>query len=331
MIDRRYNSKDKYLVVKAKGGMGNRMLCAVTGILYGQLSGRLTIVDWRDRTYSNDGSNTFSRFFDSQQVLPEIILPKNAAIRPDIWTGQLHKTVGKMIGEHDPNKHNSIFIHRKYSVDVRKLEYDEDILVFWYYTGRIRALKAHLRNSDRGFAGLDSDGIVRKVLLEQMKLGDEVRKRIDDFKSATGWPDTVIGLHIRYTDMRTNLAHYERALLRLLEREPSAHIFLATDNRQVSVDYHRRFKNVFSTPKWFPDGLSPMHRNSTCPDKVLNGIEALVDMYLLADCDYLIYPGGSTFSQIARLLSNISRENIIDIERFNPKVRLKRLIRELVV
>jgi hypothetical protein len=113
-----------------------------------------------------------------------------------------------MIGEYDPNKHSSIWIHRKYSIDVRRLDYDEDIAVFWYYTGRIRALKAHLRNSDRSFAGLDSDGIVRKALLEQMKISDEVRRRIDDFKSSAGWPEKVIGLHNslhRYEDQSGSL------------------------------------------------------------------------------------------------------------------------------
>jgi len=322
---------NKYLLVKAKGGMGNRMLCAITGILYGQLSGRKTIVDWRDGSYSNDGSNTFSRFFNAPQVFPENILPKNAFICPDIWTGQLHKSMSAMIGEYDPNKHSSIWIHRKYSIDVRRLDYDEDIVVFWYYTGRIRVLKTHLQNADSSFANLDTGGIIRKVLLEQMKLSDEVRKRIDNFKSATGWPEKVIGLHIRNTDMKTNLAHYERALQRLLQREPTAHIFLATDNQSISREYHQRYKNVFSTPKWFPDELSTMHQNSACPDKVLNGMEALTDMYLLAECDYLIYPCGSTFSCISRLLSNIPSENVIDTECFNLKVRLKRLIRELVV
>jgi hypothetical protein len=325
------DNNKKYLLVKAKGGMGNRMMCAVTGILYGQLTGRLTVIDWRDAAYSNNGSNTFSRFFDSPQVLSEKILPKDVSIRPEIWAGQLDKSMSIMLSEHDPNKHRSIWIHRKYSIDVRKLDYAEDIVVFWYYTGRIRALKTHLQNSDCGFVGLDSDGIVRKVLLEQMKLSDEVRRRIDDFKSTAGWPEKVIGVHIRYTDMRTNLARYERALRRFLQREPNAHIFLATDNKRISREYHERYKNVFSTPKWFPDGLSPMHQNPACPDKVLNGIEALVDMYLLADCDYLIYPGASTFSQIAMLLSKIPRENVIDIERFNPMVQLKRLIREWVV
>jgi hypothetical protein len=320
----------KILVVKAKGGMGNRILCAVTGILYGQLTGRLTIVDWRDAAYSNDGSNTFSHFFNSPKVLSETILPKDASIRPEIWAGQIDKSMSRMLSEHDPNKHRSIWIHRKYSIDVRELDYPEDIVVFWYYTGRIRALKTHFQNSDSSFAGLDSDGIVRKVLLEQMKLSDKVRWCIDDFKSSMCWPEKVIGVHVRYTDMKTNLTHYEHALQRFLHCEPKAHIFLATDNEQISREYHERYKNVFSTPKWFPNDSSPMHQNAVCPDKVLNGIEALVDMYLLADCDYLIYPGGSTFSRLARLLSNISSENVVDIERFNPRVRLKRLIRELV-
>jgi hypothetical protein len=84
IVDCRDKRGDKYLVVKAKGGMGNRMLCAVTGILYGQLTGRKTIIDWRDRSYSDDGSNTFFRFFDAPQVFPENILPKNASICPDI-------------------------------------------------------------------------------------------------------------------------------------------------------------------------------------------------------------------------------------------------------
>jgi len=57
----------------------------------------------------------------------------------------------------------------------------------------------------------------------------------------------------------------------------------------------------------------------------------LVDMYLLAECDCLIYSGYSTFSLISRILSDAQPENIVDIDRFNVKVRLKKIIRELVV
>jgi len=310
--------------------MGNRMLCAVTGILYGQLTGRKTIIDWRDESYSNDGSNTFPLFFNAPQVFPETILPEEGAVRPKIWTNQLHQSMSFMITRYHPNKHSSIFIHRKYSVEVRKLDYIEDIVVFWYYTGRINALKPFLQNSDNGFAGLDNKGIVRKVLLEKMRPCEEVRRRIETFKSSLPRSEKVIGLHIRFTDMKTNLAHYDRSLKRFLQREPGAHIFISTDNKKISEEYHKRYSNVFSTPKWFPGDSSAMHQNAACSDRVVNGMEALVDMYLLAECDYLIYSGASTFSRIACLLSNMPAENIVDIDRLNPKVRLKRFIRELV-
>jgi len=319
----------KYIVVKAKGGMGNRMLCAITGILYGQLTGRMTVIDWRDGAYSNDGSNAFSEFFSCAGLSSESVLPEDATIQPKVWEGQLHKSMSAMLSEHDPDKHSSIRIHRKYSIDVRRLDYDEDIVVFWYYTGRVRLLKRHLRNRRNSFAVLDTNGIIRKVLTEKMLLQEDIRQRIEEFK-AKYWPENVIGLHIRHTDRKTNLAKYEKHLYRFLKRYPDAHIFLATDNQLVSRDYQSRFKNVFSTQKWFPKGMTSMHQNTECPDKIANGIEALVDMYLLAQCDCLIYSGYSTFSQISHTLSDAPPENIVDIDRFNVKVLSKNLIRELV-
>lgn len=330
MIDSHNKSEGKYLLVKAKGGMGNRMLCAITGILYGQLTGRLTVIDWRDKSYSDDGTNTFAKFFSCPSVHPETILPRNGVVRPSVWANQLYKSMSSMISEHDPDKHRSIVIHRKYSVDVRRLDYDEDIIVFWYYTGRVRTLERHLHNGQDSLAGLDTNEIIRNVLTEQMLLRKAIRQQIEEFKTKH-WSEKVIGVHVRHTDRRTNLAKYEKHLCRFLKRYPDAHIFLATDNRQVSQEYRKRFKNVFSTPKWFPKGMASMHQNVNCPDKVANGIEALVDMYLLAKCDCLIYSGYSTFSLISWILSDAQPENIVDIDRFNVKVRLKKLVRELVV
>jgi len=324
------SGQTKYLIVKPNGGMGNRMLCAVTGILYGQLTGRVTVVDWRDAGYSNDGSNTFSTFFSCPSVQSETVLPAEGSIRPAVWATERDMSVSEMLHKYDPTKHSSIFIHCKYSVDIRTLDYDEQIVVFWHYTQRIRALSAHLNRLQHSLAGLGIEGIIREVLTKQMILQEGIRRRIADFK-AEHWAEQVIGLHIRHTDRQTNLNAYRRALERFLRRSPQAHIFLATDNRMVSEEYHRQFKNVISTAKWFPDGMLSMHYNSACPDRVASGIEALVDMYLLSDCDYLIYPSVSTFSWISWILSGLPPERVVDIDRFNPKVRLKRLIRELVV
>src|SRR5262249_35551159 len=38
----------KLLLVKGIAGLGNRILCALTGILYARLAGRKVCVDWRD-------------------------------------------------------------------------------------------------------------------------------------------------------------------------------------------------------------------------------------------------------------------------------------------
>ena len=322
-------AEEKYLVVKANGGMGNRMLCATTGILYGRLTGRRVIVDWRDQAYSNDGSNTFSRLFKCSDVCSETILPADASIYPRVWEGHLDWSVSEMLHRYDPDKHSSVTIHRKYSIDVRTLDYPERIVVFWNYLHRLRGLRKRLHRVDPDFAGLGIDGIIRKVLLEIMLVGDDVRQRIDEFK-ASHWPAQVIGLHIRHSDRQTDLSKYERPLGRLLEQYPDAHIFLATDNKGVQEDYCRRYENVFFTPKWFPEGMESMHQNTQCSDRVANGIEALVDMYLLAECDFLIFPGVSTFSLISAILSKASANRIVDIDRFNLRVRLKRMVRELI-
>lgn len=320
---------NKYLVVKAKGGMGNRMLCAVTGMVYGELTGRKTVVDWRDWTYSNNRANVFPKFFRCPEVFSESALPTGGTVRPSIWANKLDWSVAEMIKQYDPDKHSSLLIHRKYSVDVRGIDYDEDVLVFWYYTQRMRALRGHLRHGRSSFAGLNDNQVIRKVLREHMPLHDDIQQRIADFKDRY-WQPPVIGVHIRHTDLRTNLAQYERHLRRILEHVPKACVFLATDNKQVNEDYRKQFKNVIWTQKWFPDEMTSMHQNPGCSDRTANGIEALVDMYLLAECDYLIYAGASTFSAIARLLSNLPADRVIDIQRFSPTIRLKRIIRELI-
>ena len=178
-----------------------------------------------------------------------------------------------------------------------------------------------MQKSGNGYGGLDKNGIIKKVLKEEMPLQENIRIRIDDFKQKY-WAEKVIGVHIRYTD-RKNLG-------RLLDRYPDAHIFLATDNKNVEEEYKSKFKNVFSTSKWYPESGGSMHQNGGCENKVENGIEALVDMYLLADCDGLVYSGQSTFSVISSILSDANRSDIIDIDRFNLKLHLKTFIRELV-
>jgi hypothetical protein len=53
-------------------------------------------------------------------------------------------------------------------------------------------------------------------------------------------------------------------------------------------------------------------------------VEALIDLYLLAECDYLILDTSSSFSYVARLLASAPARHIVDVSRGQkgfPQVR----------
>jgi hypothetical protein len=74
-----------------------------------------------------------------------------------------------------------------------------------------------------------------------------------------------------------------------------------------------------------------MHLSEHCPDRLQNAIDALIDMYTLAKCQYLVFASSSTFSYISSLSSTMPGSNIIDIERNDPIIRLKKIARKFVI
>ena len=179
-----------------------------------------------------------------------------------------------------------------------------------------------------GYAGLTIGAITSKALREELPLVPSIRERIDAFVSER-WARRVIGVHVRYTDRTIDLGKLERAVEAQRRRMPGAVLFLATDNRRVEEEYRRKFGEVLTTPKWFPPEGAVMHQNEQCPDPVENGVQALVDMFLLARCDALVYANRSTFSEISRRLSDLPRDRVIDVDRRHPPMIAKRVIRYL--
>jgi hypothetical protein len=67
-----------------------------------------------------------------------------------------------------------------------------------------------------------------------------------------------------------------------------------------------------------------MHRNPESPDRLMHGVEALVDLYLLASCDYLILDESSSFSYVASLITNAPNSNVFNVQlghMIPPEVR----------
>ena len=136
-----------------------------------------------------------------------------------------------------------------------------------------------------------------------------VLSRAEEFRSRE-FGQVTIGMHIRYTDRKNSYARYDSIASRILRTHPGAAVFLCTDNQAVEKDLRSRYSNLITTPKWFAPPGKPLHRTRECPDALERSVEALVEMYLLSRCQYLIYNSTSTYGVMARLFSEVQPENV---------------------
>jgi hypothetical protein len=75
------------------------------------------------------------------------------------------------------------------------------------------------------------------------------------------------------------------------------------------------YPDVVTTSHWYPRPGERVHDSKLVPDARASGADALVDLYLLAACDYLVVDTLSTFSDVARLLSNAPQSNVYNVFR----------------
>ena len=112
----------------------------------------------------------------------------------------------------------------------------------------------------------------------------------------------------------------------LLKELPGAVIFLATDNQAVEREFRGRYEQVVVTEKWFPPAGVPIHRNNLAERRPLeNAREALVELYLLGECDALVYGSTSTFSVLANLISKAPAERRVDSKPMSIKPFLRKV------
>lgn len=300
----------KYLIVKGIAGLGNRMLSALTGILYARLAGRRLIIDWSDPVYSSDGSNVFHNFFQCPLVNPDDHVPLTDSVSPSIWRAHLRESAWDMTDLYGNFYHRDNW--KKFSIDLSKLDYQEDVLVMWSYIERVDYLRPNFRGEFEEFSRKSKKEILSKLLREDLNLHPRIRERVDRFKSDFLRGKTV-GVHVRYTDHRARLWSILNRLNNLLKQEPELQIFLATDNIQIKKLFDGKYQGVITTQHWYPAPGLKIHQNPSCPDRLENGIEALIDLYLLAECHYLIIDTSSIFSYVAALLTNAPDSNIFNI------------------
>lgn len=318
----------KTVIVKGAAGMGNRMLCAASGILWAKAIGREVYIDWRDPSYSSNKENSFFYFFENQSIMKYPPL-KDKDIFPEIWYNHEDVSMRDMLSTYDPDKFNSFIIHKKYSVNPRNIECQNNIVVFWHYIGFFEIVASIAQKKLSEFKKSDIKHIVKKVMRDNFVLTKNIKDLINSYKSQN-WDANMIGVHVRYTDRKISLNKINHYIQRQTKNMKEYVIFLCTDNKEIEKLFINKYKKVVCTKKWFPNNGLTMHNNNLCPDPIQNGIEALVDMYLLSQCDVIIHSSRSTFSQVSCIMSELPAEKIIDIDSFNISDSIKNIARKLL-
>lgn len=321
---------DKYLLVKGIAGLGNRILAVLTGILYARLSGRILVVDWRDSSYSNDGSNAFPHLFHCPSCRSTEDIPATDSVQPAVWRGRLHESVERLRKLFGNNKEFWLMS----SIDMDRLDYPEDVLVMWTYIDKVEEIRKHFKTALNEFHQASRKEILNRLLREDLPIHPSIRERVDGFKKKFLSGKTV-GIHVRFTDHRANLKSILNKLDVLLRQEPELQLFLATDNLMVKNLFEERYRTVITTQHWYPAPGSRIHQNPDCTDRLENAIEALVDLYLLAECDYLIVDTSSMFSYLGVLLTRSPDSQIINVNPVDRGgkgyTRTRRMIWRLLV
>jgi hypothetical protein len=302
----------KFLLVKGRAGLGNRMLGALTGILYARLTRRRLAVDWRDELYSSDGSNVFGRYFRCAEAGSLDEIPNTDSVTPAIWRGRLDDSVTAL--EQHAAHLGDVEFRRRSSVDLMRLDHEEQVAVMWLTLSQVLVLTSRHTHAFDALGGQPAYELLRRSLRDDLVLQSEIRERVDEFERSE-FGETTIGVHVRFSDRRVDLETIRRRLAAVVRREPAARIFLSTDNAEVKALFEQAYPRVVTAPHWYPPAGTPAHRHRDCPDRSRNGVDALVDLNLLADCDYLIGDTTSSFARVAVLLSRAPSARITDVNR----------------
>ncbi len=317
-------SEKRALVIKAKGGLGNRMLSAATGCVLAELNGRTPYIDWRDGMYVAPGENLYPLLFDASWMGDLTAFDGAIDVAPTCWSGHMDEQPVDIIRRDFPREHRNPLLYRKLSIDLVGADPGSQVAVFWSYLPKFQRLAARMA-AHPAFSGRSVDDVTCDLLDRYFRPVEEVRTEVG--RIFDGQEGPVIGVHIRFTDRKAPLPKIVRELERLAAQSPGAAIFLATDSAEAQEAVMSRFPDTLTIQKALSDSDTALHFASDgFADPVAEARNALIDMMALARCNSLIHSRYSTFSVTAALLGRIPKSHQIDVDRFNPKVAIKQFI-----
>lgn len=298
----------RVLLVKGSAGLGNRILSLLSAILFAKLSDRRLAVDWSDSLYARNNENSFPLLFSKPVSAP--IDPQSVSVAPPSWRDCVNTPAEHLLMNLKRRRERSAL-----RVDLSTLDHPEDVLVFWAQEERIHQMRRHFHGDFQALARKTDDAILRDLIRSELTLRPEISAQVSEFKQSR-WSEEVVGVHMRYSDRRGRIHKTFRHVDRIVARHPRSRLFLATDNEDMlrHARNHYGAGRVIATEKWFPVSGQPIHRTAQGPDGLQKAQDALLEMYLLGSCTWLVSDHRSSFAYCAALLSNSPRDGISNVD-----------------
>lgn len=311
------------LLIKAKGGLGNRMLSAATAIAYAQATKRDWCIDWRDGIYAPFGVNAINQLFQMpmRRVLVEI--SKQNPVIPSVWIGRIDWPVRGIIDHDYPAQHSNPLTYRKLSAPLTLTAPENEVEVFWSYTSKYGRIKRYLTREERRQG---RNKVLGQILRSHLTPNVRITEVADELLG--GDRDKTLGVHIRFTDLKVPIDKLIARVAIEVEKFQYQSIFLATDSQYAEELMRSKFANVITQDRRYSDGNGQLHSARDYDEKLQDANAALVDMIALSKCRGLLYCSRSTFSETSRLYGNFDAERLVDIDRYNWPIQIKRWLQE---
>lgn len=314
---------EKFLIVKGCAGLGNRLYTISSAIHYAQQTNRTIYIDWTDGQFDKLDSNAFNSFFELKGIkhiknLSEISQLNKKSVFPKVWKNildsnlydnfesasikklskipaRLNKSINKLsmrsgYFKHIDNKDKSdwknlIASNNFLRGENYKLHHNEDIVVFVDFSPKY----------------------YERIIRENIFLKDTIKEQIRSFSNQHSLSKKGIGVHIRYTDKKPD-ASFDKLYIAIDKvNTDDSIIFLSTDNLSIQEMMIDKYDNVVVYPKYLPEEQNEgLHQwalyNNKENEKLTLFKESILDMWLLAECNQLIYQANSSFSKISMIL-----------------------------
>ncbi len=299
------------------------MLSAATAIAYAKATDRDWCIDWRDGLYAPNGVNAVCNLFQVSASWDFSKFVNRKDLRPAIWLGRGDWPVRMIISSDYPSSHSSPLIYRKVSAPLKAKAIGDETEVFWSYTSKFGRIRRYLSDSQKD-AGRDGvlGHVLRTDLVPQTRIVAAAEQLLLGGKGAT------LGVHIRYTDLKVPIEKVIASVKRELEKHKYESIFLATDSLQAESLFRSEFSNIITQNRRYSDLNHQLHSVEAHTDKENDADSALIDLIALSKCRGLVYCSRSTFAETSRLIGDFESKRLVDVDRYNVIVRIKKTLQE---